>query len=232
MDVKQKRRWKSLENSLALLHHQKTLEPQVKPLVRDLEAAIEQIWRLYGEQRSASLARRGYPTAIRRQRHELYALHMYRISRRGPELMKWGPKAEAALRLPHPSIGNPRLIAAAGAMAKVVALKPSLFTREAHFPQDFLSRLRAATRKLASVIAESAENSLQLRTATTELARALSRGRRIVRTLDGVLKPRTHDDPAFGPLWRDASRIPKRTGRPKMKARKKNTRTEPPESEL
>jgi hypothetical protein len=220
MNVKQEQRFESLEKSLVLLRSEKHLEPHVVPLVRDLAHTIDRVRRFDVDQLSASTARAGYPDYIKTRRRELYLVHMYQISRRGPELMKWGPKAEVALRLPHPSVGNPRLIAAAHAMATVVALKPSLFIKEAQFHKDFLAKLRAATRNLATVIDESKENTRRLKAATTALARELSHGRTVLRTLDGVLKARMHDDPGFADGWRAASRVPKRTGRPKAKKRK------------
>src|SRR5450759_902063 len=106
MNVRQDRKWRSIKRSLRLLRDRNVKGPQFDSLLQDLEKTLARLDDLFREQRSASKMRTGWADVIARLRLELRDLHMFRISRRGPSLMKWAPAAEQAFRLPHHGAGN------------------------------------------------------------------------------------------------------------------------------
>jgi len=220
MNVKQGKQWRSIKKALGILHAEDPKIPHAESLAREIHVTLAEIERLFGVQRGASEAREGHTLVVARVRGELRDRYMYPVARRGPALMKWAPSAESALRLPHMSVGNARLIAAARAMVKVVALKPTLFSQQAGFEKDLLSKLRASVRELEGAIAGCAEATRLLTKATREFGRAVTRGRSQLRMLEGVLKAYMHNNPGFARLWREATRIPEKLGRPRKKKRR------------
>lgn len=231
MNARQDRKRRSMVRSVNLLRTRNVKGPQFEPLIRDLEKKLERLDVLLSEQGSASKRRTGWADVIERLRGELRDRHMFRISRRGPSLMKWAPGAADAFKLPHQTAGNATLIASARAMVKVVALKPTLFTKDAGFPKGFLAEFRGAIKELEQTIAAAKENTRQLSRLTAELDRLITHGRAQQRVLDGLLRPLLHDDWTFAKAWREAWLIPAKLGRPKKKKKKKNDDEESEEEE-
>lgn len=227
MKAREEKQWRSLKQAGQLLHTRKFSSPHVDLLVRELDVILADVQRCFDRQFETVKECRGLTEYIAHLRTELRELHMYRIARHGPSLMKWAPKSEAALRLPHITVGHARLVAAARGMIAVVALKPTLFVRDAKFPKDFLTKFRAATRALEETVANSSKATQVLSRVTRDLGRALARGRRQLRMLDGALRPLLRDHPDFASLWRDVIRLPGKLGRPKKK-KKRGQRPPPP----
>ena len=221
MNARQERKRRSMRRSVNVMRTRDVKGPQFEPLIRDLEKTLERLTVLTSEQGSASKRRTGCADVIDRLRREMRELHMFRISRRGPSLMKWAPDAARAFNLPHQTAGNATLLVSARAMVKVVALKPTLFTKDAGFPKGFLAEFRAAIKELEHAIAEAKENTRRLSRLTAEIEKLITHGRALQRMLDGLLRPLLHADPAFAAIWREAWLIPARLGRPKKKKKKK-----------
>jgi hypothetical protein len=226
MNERQKRKLRSIYDSVGLLQRERIKDRQIQLLQRDLEHSLEMVQQLKTRQEYVAGLREEHTDRIAHARKILREVYMYPISRRGPALMKWAPQAEAALRLPHETVGNVKLLASVHAMVKVVALKPSLFV-EAGFEKGFLTAFRAVIRNLEREIADSAENRRELTRFTAELERAISRARAQGRQMDGLLRPYIFSHRGFGVRWRDAWLIPGRLGRPK----KKKGRKHPPTAE-
>jgi hypothetical protein len=227
MNERQRVKLRSIYDVVILLRLKKFKDRQIQLLQRDLEHSLALAQRLEGDQLTESKMREEHTDRVARARRILRDVYMYPISRRGPALMKWAPQAELALRLPHETVGNARLLASARAMAKVVALKPSLFV-EAGFEKGLLVAFRAAIRKLELEIAGSRRNTRELTRLTAELEPAISRARAQGRQMDGLLRPYIFSHASFGIEWRQAWLIPGRLGRPK---KKKKAKKPPPHDE-
>ena len=175
---------------------------------------------LIPEQMSASHGRTDHAGGVKELRQELRDDHMYPIAKRGADLMTWSPEGERALRMPHPSMGSKRLVDAANAMAKAIDEDAEeLFISEACFPRDFLEKLRAATLALHLRVAAEKNAPTRLREASEGLEREISRGRRLLDSLNGLLKPLMRKDKQFAYHWQRKRRLPAKPGRPRSKGK-------------
>ena len=221
MNARQLRKYRSIQRSVRLLRVENVKGPEYEPLIKDLEKTLKRVAELIPAQKVASKRRTGWADVIAGRRVRLREVHMFRISRRGPALMGWAPGAEVAFAMPRADASIPTLVGAARAMIKVVARKPSLFTKEAAFPKGFLAAFRADLSDLEQAVAGAEDNTSQLSQLTAEMEERIRHGRAQLRVLDGLLKPLSHGNKVFREKWEEAWIIPPVLGRPKKKNKKK-----------
>ena len=124
--------------------------------------------------------------------------------------------AEGEFRALTPSSGDltgARLVQAARGMAK--AAENHLPQLEAgHFPPDVVTQLTAAADAVQSRLDRRLGVNMESTGATKDIAKGLSEGRAIVRTIGAVVKRSAHKNPGLLAEWRTAQRLKLKPGVP------------------
>jgi hypothetical protein len=149
---------------------------------------------------------RAHSESQRKLRSALYTDHMQPISRVAREVFG-ASGMDKAFRLPNPGAANQTLIASAGAMAEVAEKEKDALLKHG-LPQDFIEQLKSAASSLADARSAKVQSARRRTTATAALDDQVKRGRKAVRLLDAVLKPRLAKDPELLAAWRSAKRVP------------------------
>ncbi len=194
-------------------------EHRFDALVARLEAVVARCEALREEQAAARRLLRLDTHDIRPLRSALRERHMIPIGRAGKRLMKFAPGAERAFTVPKKRATMAALLEAAESMLKYVQRHARLFISSG-FEKDFVARLRLAIEALRERTSRAGKGRQRGTRATTGLKRELSKGSDIVTILDALLGAKLHGDGVLATLWRQASRMEKRLGRPKQRRRK------------
>jgi hypothetical protein len=149
---------------------------------------------------------RAHSESQRKLRGTLYTDHMQPISRVAREVFG-ASGMDKAFRLPSPGAANQKLLASAGAMAEVAEQEKDALLKHG-LPQDFIEQLKSAASSLADARSAKVQSARRRTTATAALDDQVKRGRKAVRLLDAVLRPRLAKDPELLAAWRSAKRVP------------------------
>ena len=139
------------------------------------------------------------------RREVLWKDHMLPIAGLAREAFG-SPGVEEALRMPKMSADNDRVVAAARGMADAAEKHAELFTREA-LADDFVEQLRAAAQALADSLVARVESVRRRVRATAGVKAQVARGRRAVRKVSVVLRPRLTKDPQLAAAWANAKQL-------------------------
>ena len=140
----------------------------------------------------------------RKLRQVLYMDHMQPISRVAREVFGITGMNEA-FRLPQNVRSNQVLIAAAGAMAEAAEKEKTVFVRHG-LPESFVEALKESAKALADARSAQRDSGHRRISATAALEDQVKRGKKAVRLLDAILKPRLAKDPELFAAWRSARR--------------------------
>ena len=99
------------------------------------------------------------------------------------------------------------LASAAGAMAEAAEKWKDVFVQHG-LPAEFIDQLKAAALALENARTAKTESNRRRVTATAAVADQVKRGRKAVRVLDAILRPRLAKDPELLAAWRSAKRVP------------------------
>ena len=138
-------------------------------------------------------------------RAALYTEHMQPISRVAREVFGVSGM-DRAFRLPKTVKVNQPLLAAAGAMAEAAERNRDVFVQHG-MSQDFIEQLRASVTALETARTAKTESARRRVTATAAVKDQVKQGRKAVRLLDAILKPRLAKDPELLAAWRSAKRV-------------------------
>ena len=148
---------------------------------------------------------RVYAESQRKLRSTLYTDHMQPISRIARDVFG-ATGLDRAFRMPKNARVNQPLLAAAGAMAEAAAKEKDVFVKHG-LPEDFLEQMNASATALNEARLARTESARRRVTATAALNEQLKRGRKAVRLLDAILKPRLAKDPELLAAWKSAKRV-------------------------
>lgn len=140
----------------------------------------------------------------RNLRDTLYVEHMQPISRVAREVFGVTGMDRAFL-MPRGRT-NQFLIVAAGAMALAAQRQKAVLLQHGLAP-DFIEKLTAAASALDAARNAKVESNRRRVTATATVKAQLKRGRKAVRLLDAILKPRLAGNPQLLAAWQSASRV-------------------------
>jgi len=140
----------------------------------------------------------------RKLRQALYMEHLQPISRVAREVFGVTGMDKAFL-LPRSVKVNRVLLSAAGAMAEAAEREKAVFVRHGML-ESFIESLKASAQALEEARTAQTLSGRRRVTATAAMAEQLKRGRKAVRLLDAILKPRLATDPQLLAAWRSASR--------------------------
>ena len=172
----------------------------------ELNDVIAQLVTESVSQESSSRFVRAHVESQRKLRARLYTEHMTPISRVAREVFG-ATGMDRAFLMPRRATVNQVLLAAAGFMAEAAAKWKDVFLQHG-LPQDFIEQLTSATSALEEARNARTESARQRVTATASLNDLLKRGRRAVRMLDAILRPRLVKDPELLAAWQSAKRVP------------------------
>ena len=170
----------------------------------ELDAAIERLSTDAVDQEAGDRFVRVHIDAQRKLRQALYMEHMQPISRVAREV--FGVTGmDKAFRLPRNVKVNQVLIAAAGAMAEAAEKEKTVFVRHG-LPESFVDALKAAAKALDEARQAQRDSGRRRVGATAAVQAQIKRGRKAVRLLDAILKPRLAKDAQLLAAWRSAKR--------------------------
>jgi hypothetical protein len=115
------------------------------------------------------------------------------------------PELEA-FRMPRGKLTVDRLFSAAQGMAAAAAANKDVFTA-AGMPADFIEQLTAAAQAMVSVVDERTQHQGKRTGATSGIKSAASRGRAIVKAIDGFVQSALKDDPVLLANWETVKHI-------------------------
>ena len=138
-------------------------------------------------------------------RAQLYTDHMQPIARVAREVFG-ASGMDRAFRLPKLTTVNQTLLAAAGAMAEAAGKARDVFVQHG-LSQDFIEQLRASATALETARTAKTESARRRVTATAAVKDQVKQGRKAVRLLDAILKPRLAKDPELLAAWSSAKRV-------------------------
>ena len=147
---------------------------------------------------------RAHTDAERKLREVLYKEHMQPISRVAREVFGVTGMDRAFL-MPRGRTNQP-LIATAGAMARAAEREKDVLLQHGLAP-DFIEKLTAAASALDAARNAKVESTRRRITATATVKAQLKRGRKTVRLLDAILKPRLAGNPQLLAAWQSATRV-------------------------
>ena len=201
--------------------------PRLAQLRRELDDTVRDIKALRVKQ-DLDTNRRQDSRKIESLREELRVKHLIPISREGKRRLKGTPGIADALHVPHKRAKDTELLDAAARILENAEPHAAVF-RKALFPRDFITRARRAAKALAKEHAANANRPpVRGSRATHDLKAALSEGREIIRSIDGIVEAEFFDDTVTLHVWRKARRIPKKAGRPKKRRPRPESDDGPP----
>lgn len=164
-----------------------------------LREVVEQLSRQSLDQEAGFRLTKAQTKHQRELRQRLWEQHMQPIARVAREVFGIAGM-DRALKLPHMSCPNERIVSAAGAMAEAAERQQSAFL-EHGLPADFVASLRSAAAELATVMGTRDGNQRRRVEATAEMNELLKRGRRALRLLNAIVRPRLAHDPSLLAAW-------------------------------
>jgi hypothetical protein len=148
---------------------------------------------------------RAHTESERKLRETLYVSHMQPISRIAREVFG-ASGMDRKFWLPRSIKANQPLIASAGAMAEASETHKDVLLRHG-LAQDFIAQLKAAASALDAARNAKVQSGRRRTTATATVKTQLKRGRKAVRLLDAILRPRFAADPQLMAAWESAKRV-------------------------
>ena len=194
------------------------LPPLYKATLTELGACVNRMRVLYTEQFSTRTVLGVDGRRVRELRHVIRRQYMIPLARAGRPLLRFAPGVERALTVPHARASNPEVVAAAEHMVKAFRPHRKLFV-SGRFSPTVLTELRSQARELHRLTTTAGDSQRRRAAATGGLRTELTRAGEMVRVLEALLFGRVESDTLFAGLWRDATKMPKRLGRPKRSTR-------------
>lgn len=170
----------------------------------ELENAVAQLLSESVDQDAGVRFGRAHTEHERKLREALCTEHMQPISLVAREVFGVTGMDRAFL-MPRGRTNQP-LIAAAGAMALAAERQKDTLLQHGLAP-DFIQKLTAAASALDGARNAKVESSRRRVTATATVKAQLKRGRKAVRLLDAILKPRLAGNPQLLAAWQSAKRV-------------------------
>jgi hypothetical protein len=165
----------------------------------ELKDVMEQLSREALDQEAAFRLTKAQTKHQRELRRILWDRHMLPISRIARDV--FGLQGmDRALRMPHVTSANERVVAAAGAMAEAAERQQAAFV-EHGVAMDFVAQLRSAAAELATAMGSRDGNQRRRVEATRNVRQLVKRGRRALRLLNAILQVRLADDPSRLAAW-------------------------------
>ena len=178
----------------------------------ELKDVVEQLSRQSLDQEAGFRLTKAQTKHTRELRARLWELHMLPIARVAREVFGIAGM-DRALRLPHMSSPNERVVSAAGAMAEAAERQQSAFV-EHGLPPDFVTSLRSAAAEFATVMGTRDGNQRRRVEATATVKVLVKRGRRALRLLNAILRPRLAHDPSLLSAWDNVRAVKEARGQP------------------
>ena len=208
------RRVQTVVRASAFAKKYKLDQPPYGAVVRRIHKAADRLQALAMEQQDAHSAWAGNSHILPDIHGDLRHGHLIKLARTGKRLLKGKPGVEAALDVPDKRTTAEALVAFAGAMATFIEEDAQLFIDE-QAPEDFLSRLRAAMKKLEDCQQAIYDSVERQKAATDALRIEVPPAREDVNILDGLLAERLREGGGFAVEWAQAKRVGKRKGQPR-----------------
>ena len=188
--------------------------PELAPLSRRLDAHEKRLEPLVVDDESTRVTRdAGVGIAVTRAKGELRVGHLIPIARAAKRLMRFAPGVARAALVPPKRAATESLVRASRALVKAVRPGKKLFI-EVGFPRDFIERCVRKTDQLAQHASHRGKGRAHRAVVVKALAEELRAARHTVELVDALLFERLRNDKPLGAVWRAASRVGQRMGRP------------------
>ena len=165
----------------------------------ELKDVVEQLSRQSLDQEAGFRLTKAQTKHQRELREQLWERHMLPIARVARDVFGIAGM-DRALKLPAVSSPNERIVSAAGAMAEAAERQAQAFLDHG-FEPDFIAQLRSAAAELARVMGSRDGNQRRRVEATAAVRELLKRGRRALRLLNAIVRPRLANDPSLLAAW-------------------------------
>jgi hypothetical protein len=186
--------------------------------VTRLEKALEAANAVEAKQRLAKNSRKAPRYSVNRAKTILLRKHLDPIVADGLDLFAGLPGLADSLKLPRIKDAPEKHLEAAKRVRRVAEEHEEELINERQYDENFLESFDRAVEMLeAAARVERGAARASYSRATDEMKEAITRLRRAFDSLDTRIRAAYLDDPETLSLWRRASRVPAKTGRPKKR---------------
>lgn len=227
MDSEQLLQAKSISTAVTILSSNKVFHtPRIAKRLAELVEVDKRVWALSLDQGLSSYTR-GSKT-LKFMREDLRTHHINPLSTDGKLLLRGEPGIKDMLRLPHARASDAKLVEAARRIIKNVRPFKDTFINEGYHP-DFLERAEQSVDQFERISSQPAAEVTKRSLATRALPDAIQLGRSIMDAISRLVQTDLARDTVHQKMWKDAHRLPKKMGRPKV--RRSRRLRPPPEAE-
>jgi hypothetical protein len=215
MNTRQLLQLESLTNSLAILRDPAFRRPDLNGLRVKLEKETELIRNLFASQEGNRIGRGVESAQVVQLRRDIRK-RLLRISSFAMVTLEGLPGIREDVRLPRANAKDADLLAGVARLLK--NLRPHLKALYgAGLPRETITRLEASARSLKAKLSTSDTAIARLGRSTRLMPDAIRRGRAIVKAIEMTIRLDFGNDPNVMAKWDRATRIPKKTGRPRKR---------------
>ena len=172
---------------------------------RNFGDAVTRLGRLAAKQQSSTIDSTGATARLTAVRATLRNNHMSAI-RQTAQMASLDVPEMSKLTATTRNLSDPRLVAAAQAMADAAEPYASVFT-QAGMPDDFIAQLRSAADAVTQVGMNRDQAASETKAATADLRALESRVRKLLKLLNALVVPRLGTDAGLLRSWQDARAI-------------------------
>ena len=191
---------------------------RVTEAAKRLKTAVEEVEAAATTQFTAKHSLKAPRYSVNRAKTILLRKHLDPIAADGLEIFAGLPGIEDSLKVPRIKDGPERHLEAAQRLRRVAEEHEREFITERNYSEDFLERFDAAVRNLqAAARVDRGFARGKYTRATENVKEEISRVRRAFDTLDTRMREAYLDNAFVLKRWRQHSRIPAKTGRPKKR---------------
>ena len=218
MNNRQSRLLAAAESAIAFVLGLKNVPSRVIDAAKRLKEAVRAARAAEEKQFSAKVARRVPRYSITRAKTVLLRKHLGPIAADGLEMFSGLPGIEESLQLPRIKDRPEKHLEAAKRVRRIAEEHAQEFINERNYNDDFLEKFHEAVCDLevAARLDQGFARANYTR-ATENMKDEIARVRRVFDTLDTRMAEAYLDDLTVLQLWRRASRVPAKMGRPKKR---------------
>lgn len=203
--------------------------PRVTAAAKRLTEVVKEAKAAEQQQRKANYQRRAPQYSLNGAKRILFLKHLGPVVADGLEMFAGFPGIEETLRAPRVKDKPQKILEAAGRVRGFAEAHEQEFIDDRNYSPDFLEQFDLAMQNLeAAARADQGVARAKYSQATREMQDEIARVRRALGALDARMREAYLDDPKKLKLWRHASRMPAKRGRPK-KRKPRGKRSDPGE---
>jgi hypothetical protein len=154
-------------------------------------------------------------------RKRLRVGYMIQLRRRGKPLLRFAPKVERALKVPHARASHREIVTSAEVMLKAVQPYRKILS-SAGFSKTFFTEFRDLTKELKRIATIRSLRKAKFDRVTDAIRKELATANETLGAIEGLVLARALRKPQLAKQWRALMKYPTRMGRPPVKKQRRS----------